>query len=548
MARMMVLPQQVSEEIGDMVYFKLGKIIGKVRRRSIYKIMKIKIAFIIFAIPILSFIGSRSGTSITSQQPHSDKQIERAEAVPFSFLSCFGGSNADDCDDIAVDAAGHIYLACHSTSNDFPGSKQRDNSQDADRMDAYVSKIDPAAGKVIYTVRLGGNKWDGAKHIEIDQHGNAYVAGFTFSSNFPTTSNALRREYIGGKSDAFLVKIKADGAIEYSTFFGGSDADHGYSVAFDKAGNVYLAGTTWSDDLPGIEKGSSSQYSGSGDGFVAVWNLSQPSTLRVKYIGGKGEEYLKGMTLDDSGNLFISGFTQSADFPLRAALQKKLNGKQDAFLTKLKRADLSYGFSTLIGGAGEDHAWGVAVDRAGMPYLAGGTGSSDFPTTTTALQRSYKGETDVFVTKFNTTGTRMLYSTYLGGAGFDSPIDGDVIAVDRDGNAWVVGVTHSSDFPTANAMQTTYGGGEGDGFVSVINPSGSSLLLSSYVGGNDREILEGTAPAPGGGAWATGFTGSRNLQTTGSLQKAHNGGLVDAILIKISVPRRKSMTRQVEPR
>jgi Beta-propeller repeat len=526
-----------------MVYSTPYKIIGRVRCTSLHKIMKIETTFIIFAILVLSFIGLRSGTATTSQLPHSDKQISSTKAGPFNFLSCFGGSDADDCDDVAVDAAGHIYLACHSLSNDFPGSKQRDNSQDADRMDAYISKIDPAAGKVIYTVRLGGSKWDGAKHIEIDQHGNAYVAGFTYSSNFPTTSNALRREYIGGKSDAFLVKIKADGAIEYSTFFGGSDADHGYSVAFDKAGNVYLAGTTWSDDLPGIEKGSSNKYSGSGDGFVAVWNLSQPSTLRIKYIGGKGEEYLKGMTLDDSGNLFISGFTQSADFPLRAALQKKLNGSQDAFLTKLARADLSYRFSTLIGGSGEDHAWGVAVDRAGMPYLAGGTGSSDFPTTTTALQRSYKGETDVFVTKFNTTGTRMLYSTYLGGTGFDLSYDGDVIAVDRDGNAWVVGETHSSDFPTANAMQTAYGGGEGDGFVSVINPNGSSLLLSSYVGGNDRDILEGTAAAPSGGAWATGLTGSRNLQTTGSLQKSHNGGRFDVMLIQIPVPGRKSMTR-----
>jgi hypothetical protein len=507
--------------------------------------MEIKSTFTIFAILVLSFISLRSGTSATRQVPHTDKQIERTKAVPSNFLSCFGGSDADDCDDIAVDAAGHIYLACHSLSNDFPGSKPRDNSQDADRMDAYISKIDPAAGKVIYTVRLGGNKWDGAISIQVDQHGNAYVAGFTFSSDFPTTSNALRREYIGGKSDAFLVKIKTDGAIEYSTFFGGSNEDRGNSVAFDRAGNVYLAGTTWSDNLLGIEKGSPNKYSGNGDGYVAVWNLSDPSTLRVKYIGGKETEYLKGIALDDSGNLFVSGFTQSADFPLRAALQKKLNGRQDAFLTKLKSADFSYGFSTFIGGSGEDNAWGVAVDRAGMPYLAGGTDSLDFPTTTTALQRSNKGETDAFVTKFNTTGTRMLYSTYLGGAGYDTCIDGGggVIAVDRDGNAWVVGETHSSDFPTASAMQTAYGGGNGDGFISVINPSGSSLLLSTYVGGTDRDLFEGTAAAPGGGAWATGLTGSRNLQTTGSLQKAHNGGLFDVMLIQIPVPGRKSTTQ-----
>jgi Beta-propeller repeat len=505
--------------------------------------------FIIFAILVLGFIRLSTGTA-TSQLPRSDKRIASTRAASFSFLSCFGGSDVDDCDDITVDADGYLYLACHSLSNDFPGSKSRDNSHDADRMDAYVSKIDPVAGKVIYTTRLGGNKWDGAIRIEVDQQGNAYVAGFTESSNFPTTSNAFRRAYIGGKSDAFLVKLKADGAIEYSSFFGGSDADQGNGLALDKAGNVYLAGTTWSDDLPGIETGSANKNSGKGDGFVAVWKLDQPSTLRVKYVGGREVEKITGIALDNSGSLFISGFTQSPDFPLQAALQKKLYGKHDAFLTKLKLTDLSYGFSTFIGGAGEDQAWGVAVDAAGRPYLAGGSDSTDFPTTTNAIQRSYKGETDAFVTKFDAMGTRILYSTYLGGSGYDSSgYDGGDITIDRDGNAWVVGMTHSPDFPMANAIQTVYGGGEregyrdGDGFVSVINPIGSALLLSSYVGGSERDILEGAAPAPGGGVWATGLTGSRNLQTIGSLQKAHNGGLFDILLIKVPVPERRSMPR-----
>jgi hypothetical protein len=512
--------------------------------------MKTKNTFIIFAILLLSFICLSSRTAITSQLPSTDKQISSSKAASFSFLSCFGGSDADDCDDITVDSAGHIYLACHALSNDFPGSSQRDQSQDTDRMDAYVSKIDPVAGRVIYTTRLGGSKWEGANRIEIDQQGNAYVVGFTESPDFPTTSNAFQRKYIGGKSDVFLVKLKADGEIEYSTFFGGSAADQGNALALDKAGNVYFAGTTWSDDLPGIETGS--KNSGNGDGFIAVWKLNQPSTLRVKYIGGKQAERVAGIALDNSGNLFIAGSTQSPDFPLHVALQKKLNGQLDAFLTKLKLADLSYRFSTFIGGAGEDKGWGIAVDSAGRPYLAGESASMDFPTTTNAIQRRYKGDTDAFVMKFDTIGTIILYSTYLGGSGYDScGYDGGDITIDRDGNAWVVGMTFSLDFPTANAMQTAYGGGDrdgnnfrdGDGFVSVINPSGSLLLLSSYLGGNGRDFLEGIAPAPGGGAWATGATGSRNLQAIGSLQKGHNGGLFDILLAKIPVPGRKSMDR-----
>jgi hypothetical protein len=159
--------------------------------------MKIQTAFTNFAILALSFICLRSGAATTGKLPLSDKQISSAKAMPSRFLSYFGGSDTDDCDDIAVDAAGHIYLACHSTSNDFPGSQKRDNSQDADRMDAYVSKIDPAAGKVLYTIRLGGSKWDGTTRIEVDQYNNAYVAGFTESSDFPSS-------YIGGNDRDIL--------------------------------------------------------------------------------------------------------------------------------------------------------------------------------------------------------------------------------------------------------------------------------------------------------------------------------------------------------
>src|SRR5215510_5519499 len=445
-----------------------------------------KIKPVLFAIIGIGYGMLTSGTAITSQSPRS---------AAFSFLSCFGGSDADDCDHITVDASGYIYLACHSLSNDFPGSRARDNSRDQDRMDAYITKIDPKAGRVIYTTRLGGEKWDGAIRIKADRQGHAYVVGFTYSSDFPTTANAARREFIGGESDVFLVKLKTTGEIEYSTFFGGSGKDQGNALAIDNAGNIYFGGTTWSDDLPGIEKGS--RNAGNGDGFIAVWNFDRPSTPRVKYIGGREVEKLTGIALDKSGNIFISGFTQSTDFPAHAALQKNLSGKQDAFLTKLKLADLSYEFSTFIGGAGEDMAWGVAVDSDGRPHLAGRSMSTDFPTSENAIQRNFKGDTDGFVTKFDAGGTRVLYSTYLGGRAYDScGYDGGDITVDRDGNAWVVGMTDSTDFPTANPMQASSGGGEGDGFVSVINPTGSLLLLSSYVGGSGRDILEGITLAP----------------------------------------------------
>ena len=166
------------------------------------------------------------------------------------FATYLGGSDADDCDDIAVDAAGFIYLACHCTSKDFPGFTGKKVSDD---MDAFVTKFDPRSGKFIYTTSLSGSKYDGAFTIEVMKDGSVYVGGITESDDFPTTSDALQSKH-GGKRDVFLAKLKRDGQLEFSTYLGGSGDDVPTGLVVDNNQRISLAGNTMSEDFPGTRR------------------------------------------------------------------------------------------------------------------------------------------------------------------------------------------------------------------------------------------------------------------------------------------------------
>jgi Beta-propeller repeat len=460
------------------------------------------------------------------------------------FVTYLGGSGADDCDDIAVDAAGSIYMACHSTSKDFPGFKGRKESDD---MDAYVSKLDPQTGRLIYTTRLSGSKYDGAFTIEVTKDGSVYVGGITESDDFPATSDAIQRKN-GGKKDAFLAKIKPDGQLEYATYLGGAGDEVPGGLVVDGNQRIFFAVNTGSEDFPGPRQNDLREKGGSGDGFIVLWKLGESASPRTLLLGGSGSDRINGMVVDNSGNLYVSGATQSVDFPVKSAFQEKLKGPVDAFLVKLRISDLQIIYSTLLGGSGGDASLGVAVDRAGNPYIAGSTGSEDFPVSPNAFQRKLAGKTDLFIIKFDQAARKLQYSTYLGGTGDDTPtlaVDGTFLDVDAKGNAWVVGFTDSRDFPIKANSPVVYGGGDVDGFATALNSSGSKLEFSRYYGGDKRDMLEGVAIGLDGSVWATGLTASRNLPTANSLQHTNNSANIqwpfDAMIVKIRTPNRSRL-------
>ena len=312
----------------------------------------------------------------------------------------------------------------------------------------------------------------------------------------------------------------------YSTYLGGSGNDEGYGIAVDSAGNAYVTGQTASIDFPTMNPLQPS-YGGNGDAFVAKLNANGSALVYSTYIGGSGGDVGFGIAVDSGGNAYVTGYTESTDFPTTNPLQPTSGGNGDAFVAKLNPNGSALVYSTYLGGSNHDGGFGIAVDGAGNAYVIGQTSSADFPTMN-PLQPNSGGNGDAFVTKINPNGSALVYSTYLGGSGADI---GAGIAVDGAGNAYVTGQTNSTDFPTVNPLQPANGGGN-DAFVSKINPSGSALVYSTYLGGGrdeddsfDQPLSAGIAVDSAGNAYVTGQTYSTDFPITpGAFQTFCAGG------------------------
>ena len=430
--------------------------------------------------------------------------VAAAEQPTITFSTFLGVA---DCDGIAV-WHGDAFLACHSPESLFPSDLQGPKPV-PNVMSAYVLRLNLKKGKLVYAACVGGGDFTGAFRIKIDERGFAYVVGFTKTHAFPTTPDAVQRQFGGGDSDAFLVKVTPSGQIVYATLLGGSGADQGNALELDGKGGVFVGGTTWSSDFPGMPASRSGDR---GDAFVSYLRPGDRSSLRSVVFGGTQEEKLTGLAADGRGGLFAVGYTKSKDFPTVSPIQSELRGVSDLFLTRLRISDLAFTFSTFFGGSGDDSGWGVAVDKMGKPVVAGITDSTDLPASNDAFQRTARGGLDTFVAKFEGPGYGAVSLTYFGGTKDDSSgYDGDDIKLDSDGNVWLAGLTASPDLPTRRATQPVYGGGETDGFLAVFSPNLTHLCYATYRGGSDRDILEGLDLSPDGEALVTGLTFSKDL-------------------------------------
>jgi hypothetical protein len=382
--------------------------------------------------------------------------------------------------------------------------------------------IDP----LVYSTYLGGSGTDFGTGIAVDSSGNAYVTGFTQSTNFPTM-NPLQATY-GGGYDAFVAEINPTGsALVYSTYLGGSGDDFGRGIAVDSSGNAYVIGNTLSTDFPTMNPLQPAN-AGDGDAFVAQLNPTGSALVYSTYLGGSGYDSGLGIAADSSGNALVTGYTLSINFPTMNPLQPANAGGYDAFVAQLNPSGSALVYSTYLGGSGDDYGISIAVDSSGNFCVTGDTNSTDFPTMN-PLQPAYGGGYwDAFVAELNHTGSALVYSTYLGGSGYDVGID---IAVDSSGNAYVTGYTTSTDFPTMNPLQPANAGGY-DAFVAQLNPSGSALVYSTYLGGSGDDLGYGIAVDSSGNAYVTGATSSTNFPTMNPFQPA-NGGSGDAFVAEI---------------
>ncbi len=387
--------------------------------------------------------------------------------------------------------------------------------QVASYIKTYPLIIDPS---IVYSTYLGGSNSEGGRRIAVDNSGNAYVTGETNSLDFPTV-NALYPN-LWGSQDAFIFKLNANGtAAVYSTYWGGSSDEFGFGIAVDSSGNAYVTGITYSSDFPTVNVLYPALW-GSSDAFIFKLNASGTAAIYSTYLGGSGYEFGFGITVDSSGNAYVTGITSSSDFPTANALYPNLWGYTDAFIFKLNASGTAAIYSTYLGGSGSDDGYGIAVDSSGNAYVTGTTFSSDFPTVN-ALYPTLWGTTDAFIFKLNASGTSVIYSTYLGGSDNEYGYSHD-IAVDSSGNAYVTGTTFSSDFPTVNALYPTLWG-DSDAFIFKLNASGTSAIYSTYLGGSGYDYGYGIAVDSSGNAYVTGYTGSPDFPTINALYPDYYG-------------------------
>jgi hypothetical protein len=450
------------------------------------------------------------------------------------------GIKTDDSGNLVISsAAGNVLLHKPVAYQEQNGARQKVDAQfvlkagnqvgfelgNYDRSRELV--IDPSVSYA-YSTYLGGSANDQGQGISFDSSGNAYVAGETSSADFPGHSSTNK---LKGAVNVFVSKIASNGSsLIYSTYVGGSGSDSGNSIAVDASGNVSVAGGTSSIDFPVTAGAFQASLKGTTSNAF-VFKLSSSGALsHCTYLGGTGTDTALGIALatDGSGDVFVVGKTSSSDFPLQGALQGLLLGSVGSgFVTKVNAtlgAPLAY--STYLGGSSDgDSAGAVAVDSNNHAYVTGQTFNSSFATTSGVFQATCgscsNGNSNAFVSVINPGGTAFVYSSFLGGTGLDI---GDGIAIDSNGNAYIAGTTTSTAFPTtAGALQVVYGGSS-DGFVTKVNPQGTALVYSTYLGGSNFDAAASIAVDSSGNAYVTGQTDSSTFPTVGATQSALKGG------------------------
>ncbi len=460
-----------------------------------------------------------------------------------SYATYLGGTAEDDGYSIAIDGSGNAYVAGQTKSTDFPTVAGGHATTNAGSFDVFVTKISADGSTLLYSTYVGGTSDDRGNAIALNASGNAFVAGVTSSTDFPTTSGARQTTY-GGAGDAFVFELSSSGAaLTYSTYLGGSGAEVANGIAVDGSGNSYIVGETNSTDFP-THNAMKSILTGVSNGFVTKLNSTGNALVYSTYLGGSND-FATAVAVDSSDDAYVTGATQNASFPTTAgAFQTTCGtsancngGLPDAFVSVFKPDGSGFVYSTFLGGGNTDQGLAIAVDAAGNAYVAGLTESNtDFPTKAPLQNVFGGGIQDAFVSKLNSTGTALVYSTYLGGNQDDSATS---IAVDDSGNAYVTGRTASSTFPTISPTQNTLNGLD-DAFVSEISSTGSQLVFSTYLGGSLGEDTSTLADGALGGIavdrtganiYVTGNTTSTDFPVVAAEQGA-NGGFIDAFVVK----------------
>lgn len=506
-----------------------------------------------------------------------------------TYATFLGGAGKDAARGIGMDGAGNVYIAGITSTtelNTLSAYQPNFGGQTIGNFltgDGFVAKFSPT-GTLLYLTYIGGSQDDGVSAIAVDTAGDAYLAGATTSPNFPIVGG-YQTSYGGSMptgnhtrtGDAFVAKLNPTGnKLLYSTFLGGSGDDIAFAIAIDGAGNAYVAGATSSFNFPLTPGGGEFQtilagtggeplkvdcpggtcplpFWDPGDAFVAKLDPTGSQLLFSTYLGGVDDDVARAIAVDSASNVYVAGCTISANFPTtKGAYQTHYAGSDpnnqfqnfgDGFIAKLNSTGSSLIYSTYLGGYGDDCVNAIALDSSGDVYMTGMTDSTNMPVSPGAFQPSFAGYAaapynvtqnigDAFVAELNPSGSALVYFSYLGGSANDAGI---AIALDAFGDAYVVGFSDSTDFPlSASPYQSKMAGDggiyfvnpQGDAFLTVVNPTGTALVYSTYLGGSSDDSFGGVLLDGKGNVYLSGGSSSANMPVTPSTayQAKYGGG------------------------
>lgn len=465
--------------------------------------------------------------------------------------STYLGGNFDDyANAMAIDSEGNIYVTGATLSSDFPSKSNAYDHTYNSSFDVFVSKFNGDLTTLLASTFLGGINGESANAIAINSSGKVYVAGKTFSIDFPTTQDAFDRNL--NFNDAFISKFDENLTnLLGSTFLGGSGSESATSILIGSNGSVYVSGETSSANFPVTTGVYDFFYNGLFDVFVSKLNGNLTSLLASTYLGGSSNDNAYSMASDANGNIYVAGSTFSGNYPTTSnAYDTSYNGFSDVFVSKFNGNLTTLLASTYLGGGGNDTAYSIALGTNGNIYVTGDTFSINFPTTIGVFDTSYNSSSDAFVSKFNGNLTTLLASTFLGSLANDSARS---VALDLCGNVYVTGYTGSSGFPTtSNAHDTSYNGGFTDAFVTTLKGDLTSpLLYSTFLGGTgndafntgtcfDKCFFADIAIDSRRNVYVAGETDSSDFPTTtGAFNETSSGGMdvfVSKFSISLSVP------------
>ena len=467
----------------------------------------------------------------------------------------YGGNGGDGGNNICTDNSGNLYVTGWTASTNFPiqtlsgAYNQTALGGCGGDFDVFILKFNNS-GVRQWATYYGGDSLDAERSICTDNSGNLYVTGWTASTNFPiqTLSGAYNQTTLSGSNDAFILKFNSSGARLWATYYGGSSYDAGAGFCTDNSGNLYVTGQTKSTNFP--TKTLTGAYNqtalggsgGYGDAFILKFN-SSGVRLWATYYGGNGNESGYAICTDNSGNLYVTGYTWSTNFPTKtltgAYNQTTLGGNTDVFILKFNSSGARL-WATYYGGSNDDYVYSICTDNSGNLYVTGQTKSTNFPTQTLSgayNQTTYGGgqDGDAFILKFNSSSAR-LWATYYGGSSYDA---GAGFCTDNSGNFYVTGGTASTNFPTqtlTGAYNQTILGGSWDVFILKFNSS-SARLWATYYGGSSDDDGRSICTNNSGNLYVTGRTISTNFPThilTGAYNQTTLAGSNDAFILNFN--------------